>query len=157
MAGVGTAYPLYSPGISLHTYNLLELFNRLRFSQAHRWYNWEGREKELAIVLETLPVQTAVPFPSCPPHDVMVTASELQLCPEPLQHHAWAALTSHALGLRNVLTATTSLHLLKLGTSVTSIPKQDREALMDSLPDMIWLSTVMTELTKALLWNMETF
>lgn len=41
-----------------------------------------------------------------------------------------AVLTSHALRLRNVLT--TSLHLLKLGTSVTSIPKQDREALLYS-------------------------
>lgn len=73
------------------------------------------------------------------------------------EHHAWAALTSHALGLRNVLTATTSLHLLRLGTAVTSIPEQDREAPVYSFPDIIWLSRVMTDLTKALLRNMETF
>lgn len=73
------------------------------------------------------------------------------------EHCAWAAFTSHALRLRNVLTATTSLHLLKLGTPISSTPKQDREPLMYSFPEIIWLSTVMTELTKALLWNMETF
>lgn len=43
--------------------------------------------KAFGIVLETLPVQRLVSFPSCPPHDVMATAGHLQLCPEPL----WAA------------------------------------------------------------------
>lgn len=126
VAGVGTAYPLCSPGISLHTYNLPEWFYRLGFSQAHRWYNREDREKELGVVLETLPVQRAVSFPSCPPHDVMMTTGLSWICVQ----SSGAVLTSHALRLRNVLT--TSLHLLKLGTSVTSIPKQDREALLYS-------------------------
>lgn len=85
VARVGTAYPLCSPGISLHTYNLLESFHRLCLSQAHRWYNWEDKGKELRIVLETLPVQTPVSFPSCPPHDVMAIAYAWQLCPEHLR------------------------------------------------------------------------
>lgn len=80
VAGVGTAYPLCSPGISLHTYNLPEWFYRLGFSQAHRWYNREDREKELGVVLETLPVQRAVSFPSCPPHDVMMTTGLSWIC-----------------------------------------------------------------------------